>query len=354
MVYNPYRHYSPSQLKAIEESYRLKNLKKDMEEYEKQRMKDWLLQQREYDKIDWENKHIHISTGETLSTYTNHHTFKYSNSLWEDSQQDIFSRTNIFSKYFKEEYIKAKRQNKIITQEDYMNLRLLTISDLIKNIEKNKNKNIPNRNALRSIYYFLSRLYEEDRDRELGMFRMTINLKDDILLSDMGLGLTELKKINEKFNLIRKKNSYIDNIIIGYYLNYELSHREKWHMHYSIFTDNRPMYDWNETDTDIPFIMNRKMIDIVEYWYRLAGRVLENIRGEKSEKDIKKVGEKGREWIVINYSLPKYPLKYRYIDCLEDRNDQLDYLKYQCGMNKRTYDFKMENPNILLRTMSIR
>lgn len=337
-----YRPLTKEQLSAI--------ARKEEQKKEQQLLQTWSDQlQREEDIEKWNTTKIYIAQGDINQK----HTFKYTNPIKELHSQGKRSNIIIADKYFMNDFLKDKKENKSLKLKDYYDLRLLTVKDLMDELKTGK-KNIPDRNALRSLYYFLSRLYEGDRDKELGMFRMTINLKDNILLSDLGLGLESLKKINEKYIALRTRDSAIDDIIDGYYLNYELPDYGDWHMHYTIFTDNRLIFYKKKKEEDIPAIMDEKIKYIINHWYKMAGRVIENIRGENSEKDIGRLIEKGKEWISINYSLPKYPLKYRYIDCLEDRNDQLDYLKYQCGMNKRTYDFKMENPNILLRTMSIR
>lgn len=287
---------------------------------------DQIEQQYYLDLENWENIPLNQKGDPSI--------FKYTYPILEKEKDLDYSRKRIIEKYFNNQ------------ENEY---RLLTIKDLNEEIRKHEYKPYPNRSGLRAMYHILNEAFLRDRDRKIGIMRMTINFKQEY----RDFGLEELKKINEKFNLIRSKDEKINNWIIAHIGNYEIGNGmgwNNWHSHYTFLIDNRDLWGNEERK----WMFYDKMIDISNYWYRLAGRYYERLMGISSNKDIKKVEEMGRKIISINRSIPYYPEKYIYVDCLDDRNNLIDYCKYHCQMGVNTMLWKRENPDVKLVVGSIR
>lgn len=236
--------------------------------------------------------------------------------------------------------LREKRRSKTYIYQTYRKyLEPITKEDILT-VHKNKNEL-----AVERAIYFTDTIvdygwyYGKDskriykKDYKFMIFRLTIGGR-----KDKAIGIRELKKIDSKISELLRWDKKAEDMIIGFHCQIEGEREDNVHLHYCIGLELTGM-DVEESEEYVKECMDY----LKDYWYRVTGRVM-GYYG----RDLDKCVEIGKEWVWINVEKPIYPKQKWYIDTVEDRNNVLEYVIYQCKDGKYLKDYRKENKGVRL------
>lgn len=155
-----------------------------------------------------------------------------------------------------------------------------------------------------------------------------------------------VKKIKEYLSHLvemRRYDRFITGVVKGIYNNIQCSDDGIWHLHCVIVIKIK-QDKWKDIEKEKRENRNK----IKDYYYRVVGRV-EGYHGRKIEECVKV----GMHHVHITIDHPRYPDQRWYTTIVDDRNNLIDYIGYQCQENELMKAYRKMNKHKQLSTTHV-